>query len=55
MNDDIKTANRIRKDGWANLFTGLGTKADKSKHTVNTITTDEGERLILLVGALVLV
>ena len=37
MNDDIKTANRIRKDGWANLFTGLGTKADKSKHTVNKL------------------
>src|SRR5574344_2944401 len=35
MNDDIKTANKIRKDGWANLFTGLGTNADKSKHTVN--------------------
>lgn len=35
MNDDIKTANRIRKDGWANLFTGIGTNADKSNHTVN--------------------
>ncbi len=34
-NDDIRLTSRIRKDGWANLFTGLGTTADKSKFTVN--------------------
>lgn len=33
MNDDIKIRNRVKKDGWANLFTGMGTKADKSKST----------------------
>lgn len=31
--DDIRIRNAIKKDGWANLFTGLGTKADKSKTT----------------------
>lgn len=38
-NDDINTKKKIRKDGWANLFTGLGTKADKGKRTkaVNSI------------------
>lgn len=36
MNDDVKIAKRIRKDGWSNLFSGLGTKADKRKATHNT-------------------
>src|SRR5574344_663140 len=36
MNDDINISKKVkRSDGWANLFTGLGTNADKSKHTVN--------------------
>lgn len=34
-NDDIRLTSMVRKDGWANLFTGLGTTADKSKYTVN--------------------
>lgn len=33
MNDDIRVKNTIKNDGWANLFTGMGTKADKSKST----------------------
>lgn len=33
MNDDINLKNQIKSDGWTNLLTGLGTKADKSKHT----------------------
>ena len=34
MSDDIKIKNQIKKDGWMNLFSGLGTKADKKKSTV---------------------
>ena len=34
MSDDIRIKNQIKKDGWANLFSGLGTKADKKKSTV---------------------
>lgn len=33
MNDDLKKIKQIKKDGWSNLFTGLGGQADKSKHT----------------------
>lgn len=33
MNDDINLEKRIKSDGWSNLLTGLGTVADKSKHT----------------------
>lgn len=33
MNDDIRVKNTIKNDGWANLFTGMGTKADKGKST----------------------
>lgn len=33
MNDDIKLKKQIKNDGWTNLLTGLGTSADKSKHT----------------------
>lgn len=33
MSDDIKIRNAIKKDGWMNLFSGLGTKADKKKST----------------------
>lgn len=33
MNDDINLKKQIRSDGWTNLLTGLGTKADKSKFT----------------------
>ena len=32
--DDIRIKNIIKNDGWANLFSGLGTKADKKKSTV---------------------
>lgn len=35
MNDDINLKNQIKHDGWKNLMTGLGTKADKSKGTRN--------------------
>lgn len=35
MNDDLRVTKQIKKDGWSNLFTGLGTKADKSKMTHN--------------------
>lgn len=38
MNDDINLLKKIRKDGWSNLFTGLGTKADKRRHTFNRST-----------------
>ena len=31
--DDLRIKNKIKKDGWANLFSGLGTKADKRKTT----------------------
>lgn len=31
--DNLKIKNLIKNDGWANLFTGFGTKADKSKST----------------------
>lgn len=31
--DDIRIKNQIKNDGWMNLFTGLGTKADKKKST----------------------
>ena len=31
--DDIKIKNMIKKDGWVNLFSGMGTKADKRKAT----------------------
>ena len=33
MSDDIKIRNAIKNDGWMNLFSGLGTKADKKKST----------------------
>lgn len=29
-----KLTNQIKKDGWANILTGLGTKADKTKSTI---------------------
>lgn len=32
--DDLRIKNQIKKDGWANLFSGLGTKADKRKSTI---------------------
>lgn len=32
--DDLRIKNQIKNDGWMNLFTGLGTKADKKKSTV---------------------
>lgn len=35
MNDDLRVTKQIKNDGWSNLFTGLGTKADKSKMTRN--------------------
>ena len=31
--DDIRIRNIIKNDGWMNLFSGLGTKADKKKST----------------------
>lgn len=31
--DDIRIKNAIKNDGWKNLFTGLGGKADKKSHT----------------------
>jgi len=31
--DDLRIKNLIKTDGWANLFSGLGTKADKRKST----------------------
>lgn len=31
--DDIRIKNMIKADGWKNLFTGLGGKADKKTHT----------------------
>ena len=34
MSDDIRIRNIIKNDGWMNLFSGLGTKADKKKSTV---------------------
>lgn len=44
MNDDINLQNRIRKDGWGNILTGLGTaKGDKRKSTksrMNNIVSD---------------
>lgn len=33
MSDDIRIRNIIKSDGWANLFSGLGTMADKHKST----------------------
>ena len=33
MSDDIRIKQQIKNDGWANLFSGLGTQADKSKST----------------------
>ena len=33
MSDDIRIKNIIKSDGWMNLFSGLGTKADKKKST----------------------
>lgn len=33
MNDDINLTKKVHNDGWSNLLTGLGTRADKSKHT----------------------
>lgn len=33
MSDDIRIRNIIKSDGWTNLFTGLGGKADKKKST----------------------
>lgn len=44
MNDDINLSKKINNDGWTNLLTGLGTVADKSKHTRarnSTIITDQ--------------
>lgn len=32
--DDLRIKNQIKNDGWLNLFTGMGTKADKGKSTV---------------------
>ena len=46
MNDDINISKKVkRSDGWANLFTGAGTKADKSKGTrnVNSLIIDDLE------------
>lgn len=31
--DDLRIKNIIKNDGWMNLFTGLGTRADKTKST----------------------
>lgn len=31
--DDLRIKNAIKNDGWKNLFTGLGGKADKKSHT----------------------
>lgn len=31
--DDIRIKNQIKNDGWMNLFSGMGTKADKRKST----------------------
>lgn len=31
--DDLRIINQIKNDGWRNLFSGLGGKADKRKHT----------------------
>lgn len=31
--DDLRIKNIIKKDGWLNLFSGLGTRADKTKST----------------------
>lgn len=33
MSDDLRIRNIIKNDGWMNLFSGLGTKADKKKST----------------------
>lgn len=33
MSDDIRIKNIIKNDGWMNLFSGLGTRADKRKST----------------------
>ena len=33
MSDNIRIKNIIKNDGWMNLFSGLGTKADKKKST----------------------
>lgn len=33
MSDDIRIRNIIKNDGWMNLFSGLGTQADKKKST----------------------
>lgn len=33
MNDDINLTKKAHSDGWTNLLTGLGTRADKSIHT----------------------
>jgi hypothetical protein len=34
MSDNIEQKNAVKHDGWMNLFTGLGTKADKTKSTM---------------------
>lgn len=42
--DDLRITNQIKKDGWQNILTGLGGKADKSKSTRmrgEAILTDE--------------
>lgn len=31
--DDLRIRDQIKHDGWVNLLTGLGTRADKSKST----------------------
>lgn len=38
MNDDLNKINKLKHDGWSNLFTGLGGHADKTKHTHATPT-----------------
>ena len=46
MNDDINIFKKVkRSDGWINLLTGLGTRADKSKGTrnVNSLIIDDLE------------
>lgn len=36
MNDNINKSKIIKTDGWGNLFSGMGTKADKRKSTVHS-------------------
>lgn len=39
MNDNIKLVKQVKSDGWSNLFTGLGTRADKSSFSKNIATS----------------